>query len=115
MSAGYPLCKLRNTGVQVMMSCSPSAPASALLSGPEPELTLKLTSPASYSSISRLYTGRGLEPVGRPSTKLGCPGRGVNELILLTMYSAICAASAAAPSRSIWRDVHSCRPGPWYL
>lgn len=32
-------------------------------------LTLKLTCPCLYSSTRRLYTGKGLEPVGKPRTK----------------------------------------------
>ena len=36
-------------------------------------LTLKDTFPALCSSTSRLYTGKGLDPVGRPRTKCGRP------------------------------------------
>jgi hypothetical protein len=52
-------------------------------------LTLKLTFPSLYSSTNLWYTGRGLEPVGRPSTKWVFSADGLKRETLRAMYSAI--------------------------
>jgi hypothetical protein len=48
-------------------------------------LTLKLSLPSPNSSSNRRYTGKGLDPVGKPNTKCGLVGEGLNEEIWWAM------------------------------